>query len=325
MDELASATAPDPGGNTDLAVPLQDWLDQAQDRHAEQATPVLAGLLQRAPRLPADGLGAQAIRLAEHVGLGHCADLPAVQALVRALPPALALPQAEATFAAVQRLHWCVAMLQAEVPMAQRRDRPDLPPAERWRALQNVVLALAWQGRCDQAGALLAADEAAAQAEGPSAAGKAYAASANNVATHLQADRHRATPALDRLMLQAAHTARRAWAHAGDWMAVERAEYRLALCHAAVGDGTSAVRHALRCVADCEAAGAAADAVEHFFAHEALVQAQRCAGNGAAADAALQHMHRLLPQIGQAGGLQAWCASTLQGLLHTHGAPPAAA
>ena len=53
----------------------------------------------------------------------------------------------------------------------------------------------------------------------------------------------------DALMLQAAATARRAWASAGNWMHLERAEVRLALCHAAAGNSAAAVIHAGLCVA----------------------------------------------------------------------------
>ncbi len=290
---------------------LPAWLDAADARHAEAPAALAAELLARAPHLPADAHGARALRLAEHVLLAHLGDAAALATLRNALPPALA--QAGPTATAVQRLRWAWAMLQQ--PSAPT---PALPDVQRWRALQNVVLAMAWQGRPDTAAALLAADEAAARAQGSSEAGQAYAATANNVATDLQQRQAGAgtarDAAQDALMLQAAAIARRAWGHAGTWLHAERAEYRLAHCHAAAGNGAAAVRHAGLCLAGCQAAGEAADAVEHFFAHEALAVAHRAAGNAPAAAAARAEMASLLPHISDSGGLRAWCAESLADL-----------
>jgi hypothetical protein len=119
-------------------------------------------------------------------------------------------------------------------------------------------------------------------------------------------------------MLEAAATARRAWARAGGWREVERADYRLALCHAAADQGAEAVAHARRCLAGVEAGdpatGTVADAVEHFFAHEALVRAYRAAGDAVAAAVSVQRMHALLPAIAKADGLRDWCAQALADL-----------
>lgn len=119
--------------------------------------------------------------------------------------------------------------------------------------------------------------------------------------------------ARDALMLQAATIARQAWGHAGNWRHAERAEHRLALCHAAAGHGAAAVQHAQQCLAGCAAAGDAADAVEHFFAHEALAHAHRAAGDAGAAAVARATMAMLLPRIDEADGLRAWCADVLAG------------
>jgi hypothetical protein len=263
--------------------------------------------MNRAPALPADADGARALRLAEHVALAHLADASALAALLAAIPPGLA--HAETTAATVQRLHWALAMLTGDGVPAP------LPEAQRWRALQNVVLAMTAQQRWAESSSLLAADAPAAQALGTGEAAQAYAASANNVAADLQASGPPAgaprDPARDALMLQAATLARQAWGHAGTWRHAERAEYRLALCHAAAGQGAAAVLHAQRCLDGCTAAGDAADAVEHFFAHEALARAHQAAGDPAAAAAARAAMVMLLPQIDTADGLQAWCADVL--------------
>lgn len=294
-------TAVDPASPPDT---LRHWLDQAQSQHADQPLAIAAGLAARAASLPADADGAEAIRLAEHVWLAHAANIAGLQAFVAALPPALS--QHASTAPSLQRAHLALAWLTG-LPMPPHTD------ASRWRVLQNVVLAMAAQGRSEQALALRQADEANALAQGPSDAGKAFAATANNVAGHLQ-DGPRGDVGADALMLQAAAIARRGWASAGGWMQVERADYRLALCHAAAGQGAEAVEHARRCLAGCVAAVDQADALEHFFAHEALVRAYRAAGDAAAAGAALQRMQALLADVPEADGLRAWCAELLLAL-----------
>ena len=241
------------------------------------------------------------------MALSHLGDATALAALLAALPPALV--QAPATAPSVQRLQWSLALVQG-------RPAATTPPAlQRWQALQNVVLALAAQRRWAEAASLLAADEAAARDHGRSEAATAYASAANNVAMELQTSgpaRGQARDAdRDALMLQAATIARRAWGHAGTWRHAERAEYRLALCHAAAGQGAAARHHAGLCLAGCEAAGAEADATEHFFAHEALAHAHHAAGDAAANAAARAQMAALLPQIEVTDGLRAWCAEVL--------------
>jgi hypothetical protein len=307
----------------DPATPLRTWLDQAQDSHAEQPVVVAAALAARAATLPADADGAEAIQLAEHLMLGHLADAVGLQAFIDRLPAALHAD--EATAPAVQRAAWALAHLvhlarpdlpdlpdQPDLPdLPDLPDQPDLPEAARWRALQNVVLALASQGRSEAAGALLLADEAEAAAAGASAAGKAYAASANNVAAHLCAG-PRGDNARDALMLSAAQLSRRAWASAGTWLHAERAEYRLALCHVALGQGEAALVHARLCLAVCEAQSA--DAVEQFFALEALVLAHHAAGQLVPALAASARMHALLPAVSEDDGLRAWCRQAFDAL-----------
>ena len=307
--DATAETTPNPAPSLPAEPPgLRTWLDQLLQQHDTQPAAVAAALAQRAPALPADAEGAEALRLAEHVLLAHLADVPGLQAFVDALPAPLG--DAPATAPSLQRLRWALATLTGQ-------PGPALPDAPRWRALQNVVLAMAATGRSSEAAALMLADEPTALAQGQSDAGKACAAAANNVASHLQTG-PRGDAARDALMLQAAALARRAWASAGGWMQVERADYRLALCHAVLGQGAEALAHARQCLAACvaggEAAGEAADAVEHFFAHEALVRAHHAAGDAQAAAAATQRMHTLLADIPEADGLRAWCADVLADL-----------
>ena len=293
---------------------LQAQLADAEARHASAPAEVAAWLLAYAASLPADADGARALRLAEHVALAHLGEPAALAAVLAALPAAQ--QHAEPWAAALQRAHWVLAMVQPSAGAALPPAPADLP---RWRALQNIVQALAAQGRCAEAAVLLAADEAAAATLGRAPAAVAYASSADNIAVELQTGGRpvgaardvRRDAARDALMLQAAAIARRAWGHAGTWLHAERAEYRLALCHAVAGQGEQAVQHAQLCLAACQAAGSEADAVEHFFAHEAMARAQRAAGALAEAAAARARMAALLPAIAEADGLRAWCADAL--------------
>ena len=290
---------------------LSAWLAQAQDRHVDDPRAVADGLRAWVPTLPADEDGAQALRLAEHVWLAHLGDPAGLAALVAALPAAwsdgAARPDAGPALARA-RIAWALALLAGQDP-------PPLAQSACWRALQNLVLALAQQGRWAQAEACLLADEAAAAACAASDAGRAYAASANNVAQDLQAG-PRGDAARDHLMLVAAHLSQRAWAHAGTWLQQQRAEYRLALCHAVLGQGEAALAHARRCLAACQAGDGQqpADAVEHFFAFEALARAHHAANDAAGAAVAAGRMAALLPAIDEADGLRAWCEQAMHEL-----------
>ena len=301
---------PTPTATRPTTSTLAAWLDTVEAGHADNPAGAAAALLARAPSLPADADGARALRLVEHVALAHLADTAVPTAVLAALPTALAAQPA--TAAAVQRLQWALATLGGPPPPVRPAD------ALRWCALQNVVLALAARGRFAEATTLLAADETAARHHGSGEAGQAYAATANNVAMELQTSGPAAGAARDAsrdaLMLQAASIARRAWGRAGNWRHAERAEYRLALCHAVAGHGAAAVQHALLCLSGCQAAGAEADAVEHFFAHEALAHAHHVAGDVWAALAARQQMASLLSLIDTADGLRACCAEALAAL-----------
>ena len=316
----SSAMPPLPSTAT---LPLADWLAQALDSHADSPQAVADGLHERAAALPADDSGAQAVRLAEHLWLGHLADTAGLADWLGRLPPALlaaAAPgsgdpstpaPAPALAQALARCHWALAALQH----AAHATAPALDDASRWRALQNVVLALAQQGRSPQARSLLLADEDAAAAQGDSDAGRAFAACANNVAGHLH-DQAGRDAERDQLMLDAAALSLRAWSRAGTWLHQQRAEYRLALCHAALGQGQAALAHACRCLQGCQQGDGTqpADAVEHFCAHEALARAHHAAGDAAGRQAAAAQMRALLPAIDEADGLRAWCAQALADL-----------
>ncbi len=273
---------------------LRAWLDKAWDDHATAAPRVADELHARAATLPDDADGAEALRLAEHMLLAHLANTAALQRLIAAVPAGAALGPA------VQRARVALAMLDGS-------DVPDVPERARWGALQNVVLALAARGDVARATQLLLADEAAAAAHPDKAAQTAYASTANNVALNLRLE-PRGDAGRDALMLAAAQLSRRAWERAGTWMNCERADYQLAMCHAALGQGVQATGYASACLARCEAEGA--EPGELFFAHECCVHAQRAAGAGALAAHHRAQMVALLAQVGDAG-MRAWCEETL--------------
>jgi hypothetical protein len=278
--------------------PLRALLDRAQNDHAEQPAAYAQALMSRAAQLPIDADGGDAIRLAEHVMLAHLADVPGLQGFLAQLPAAAI--DDEATAPAVQRARWCIARLL-------HQPEPELAPALRWRSLHSAVMAAVHQGRRAQADAWLRGEETAALASTDPAAVKSYAVTANNVALDLRLGA-RGDALRDALMLEAAAIARRAWQLAGTWVHVERAEYQLAQCHATLGQGSIALKHAQACLRLCEAERA--DAAELFFAHEALVLAHLAAGDADAARGHREQMAGLLPQVADEG-LRGWCAQTL--------------
>ncbi len=275
--------------------PLRTWLDQACDRHATDTAGVADELLAHAPTLPDDADGAGVLRLAAHVLLTHAADGAAMQRLLDSVPTGAALD------AAARPARWALAQLGGAVPPPAAND------AERWSGLEYVALVLAARGQAAQAQALLLAEETATAAHPEQPARRAYAASANNVAGALR-DGPRGDAAVDTLMLAAAQLARRAWERAGTWLHVERADYQLAMCHAALGQGAAAVAHAEACIARCVAEGADPD--ELFFAHECAVHAQQAAGDSAAQQRHRTQMQALLARIADAD-MQRFCADTL--------------
>jgi hypothetical protein len=310
---------------------LRSFLDGANECHARQPRHFADELLARASALPADEAGAEAVRWAEHVMLGHLADADALRRFLESLRhPSSA---GAAWLEACARTQWALAAVSATMsttqvdarsaaelaaPEAEPPSAPTLSDAARWRALQNVVLALAWSGRTNEASARLRQDEAAATSHPDADARRAYAACANNVAQGLR-DGPRGDCERDALMLEAATVARRAWAHAGNWLHVERADYQLARCHALLGHGAEALCAAHACQAACMAHGADAD--ECFFAHEALWHAHRAGGDEVAATAERAHMQSLLADIADAE-MHAWCAQAIAEINAIDGSRP---
>ena len=282
---------------------LSDFTQLGWDQHDKQPAALAAALRQRMPTLPADADGAAAIGLAEHLALAHLHDTSALAALLDSLPAELGV-HAD-TAAAVAKARW------AQAVTADHEPPPGLADAPRWRALQNVWTHRVAQGRATEAAAQLTHEVAAALAHPEPAARRALAATCNNLALGLR-EGPRGDPTVDALMLGAASASRDIWAGVGTWVHVERADYQLARCHAALGHGDEArafgqaVLDALQAQADSPEA----DDFEWFFGHEAMAWACRTAGDAGAAAEQRALMQARCPKVADAE-LRDWCEQAL--------------
>ena len=275
---------------------LRAWLDTAWTRHDSEPQALANELVAMAPALPDDGDGAEAVRLARHTLLAHLADTALLQRFVDALPAGAQ------TGVQKERTVWALAALH----MGFAPSQPALSDAVAWGLLGDVAQALIQRGDLAAARVRLLGLENVAATHSDPAARRAYAATAHNVALALRTGPRDA--ARDAVMIEMAELERRAWARAGTWMEVERADYHLAMCHAVIGQGVQALRHATACMQACEAN--AADAAERFFAHECNVHAARAAGDSAAAASHRARMVALLAEVDDPE-MKTWCAQTL--------------
>jgi hypothetical protein len=239
---------------------LEDLTQQALEIHPEQPAEA-AALLREAAGVLDEGDAAQRdawLRAAEHILLGHLADSEGLAAL---LPP-------DATRARV-----AIALAAGRSP-----DWQDLAPADQIRAHYNAALARTRSRDFAGQGALLRAAQALAEAPGDDAAAQqAWAAVANNVAADLRYYFKPGDGEAAAAMLEAAQLARSAWQRAGGWLQIERADWQLAMCAAAAGEGALALQAAQSGLQACEANGA--DDYEFCFAYQALGLAALAAGD----------------------------------------------
>jgi hypothetical protein len=286
----------------DPMLALADLIGQGWDAHAQAPREVAEALQTRAATLPPDDDGAAALRLAEHVLLGHLADDEALERFLAALAPTLAAAAATAPMRA--RLAWTLATLRGEAATP-------LADAPRWRALHGLWSVAVARGQADRAQTELHAELPRALAHADAAARQALAATCNNLAGDLL-DGPRGDASREQLMLAAAAASRALWGSAGTWVNEERAEWLLARCHAAVGDGAAALAHAQACLVtiDAHASEPQADAFERFFAREALAWAHRALGAPAAAAAQAEQAAALLGDISDASS-RAYCEGEL--------------
>jgi tetratricopeptide (TPR) repeat protein len=273
------------------------WAEHARDPNAvAQALPrAIANVREPSHVTHLGGLVAHVC--GEH--LGHWAEGIRLLHVLEHAPPCAA--DAEST-AAIHRglaaLHRCAGDLPAAESYAQRAaaDAKDAGAGTRVRILATAATALVGQGRVREGSAAFA-EALALAAYGPGRddpAARALAVTGNNLACALEEKAER-SPEERALMKQAAEVARRFWGIAGTWVEVERAEYRLAMVHLAVGEPSTALAHAKACLGICEANQA--DATERCFALEALAAAELAAGTVDAARAARDRAAGLIPAI----------------------------
>jgi hypothetical protein len=283
---------------------LPDFTNLGWEQHVAEPAAVLAALRQRAAGLPADAEGAAAIGLAEHVCLSHLHSPSELAAWIATLPAELS-GHADTT-AALAKARWALGGAEGHAVSGLLADGP------RWRALQNVWACRVGQGRADDAAAELAVELPAALAHPEAAARRALAATCNNLAVELR-EGPRGEATRDRLMLAAASASHQLWSGAGGWVQIERADYQLARCHAALGDGASARRHG-QAVLDAlteHRNAPEADDFEWFFGHEAMAWAHRSAGDPQGASAQRVSMQTRMAQVDDAE-LRGWCEQALR-------------
>lgn len=279
------------------ASPLDDLTGAAMALHARDALGALGRLMAEAPPLLAQAAGSELealARAAEHIALGHADDGAALHSLLDALAPQQArhsglaqpLQRSRAALALAADLH--TALLDG------------LPAAERVRAHYNA--ALARTRRRDFAAALQLMDAATAEAAampGDANAQRAIAALTNNIAADLREYLRPGDATAATLMLEAAHRSHLHWSRCGGWLEVERADWQVAMCAAAAGDGPRALVHARAGLAACGAHGA--DDYEFCFAWQALAMAALAAGEPSLAREARDAMALRLALLPDAG------------------------
>lgn len=258
-------------------------IEQALDLHPHDGIGATL-LLREAAAERADATDEQLegwLRAAEHVLLGHQDDSASLQALLHEVDPVLS---------------WraqCAIALAA----GQDAELAALAPAERVRAHYNAALAMSRRRDFDGMRRLMVAAQQQVAADDASAA-RAWAAVANNIAADLRFYHQRGDTPHAVLMIEAARLARQAWAAAGGWLEQERADWQLAMCAAAAGEGALALRAAQDCVQACERQGG--DDYECCFAQQALAQAALAADDQALARHARAAMAERLAALPEA-------------------------
>ncbi len=281
------------------------FIDQAWTDHATDPAAVATRLETQALGLVTETRRVVPVgHLAHHVFGEHLGRWPQGLAFLERLA---ALPVVDAESAAA--LGRFRAALQLAGGGADERASLDASARIRVTAMAAANLALHDAAR---SAALL--DEAVAAAERaalPDAdpAHRSLGVTGNNLAATLE-ERPSLSATETALMLRAAQLGRRFWAQAGTWLETERADYRLALCHAKAGDFAAARGFAQDCLERVQAHGDVP--LEAFFGWEALARVERAAGNAtglAQARAQARHWFERLD-----AGDQGWCRASLDAL-----------
>lgn len=161
------------------------------------------------------------------------------------------------------------------------------------------------QGRCEEAVRILReAVPDPLPTEIDREATHAIAISSNNLAWKLLENKDvSAASELAQLSLQA-------WRTAGGWMEVERAHYLISQCHAAAGNGKSAIKAAEECLAICERHQA--EPGELFYACEGVALAYAAASQATRFDEFRKRARKLFDQLSDEE--RAMCADAMRGL-----------
>jgi hypothetical protein len=282
--------------------PLDTFLEQAWNDHADAADAVADRLPEALPLAQDDDGVMRLAALAHHVLGEHLGRWSEGLAFLAQLAERGAHGAGAA--AAIAR---CQASLRLCDGGADERGA--LGPSDQCRVTAMAAANLA-VGDSARAAALLQDAVARAGVLPDADPGvRALAANANNIAATLQ-ELAPPAPAQRELMVRAAEIARVQWRRAGTWLEVERAEYRLALCWLAAGDAAQALQHARRCDAIVRENGALP--LELFFAAEALGLPARALGDGAGHASALATARQAFDAL--APDDQAWCRATLDKL-----------
>ena len=287
------------------------FIDAAWSRHADDPGGTAQSLADGAALVTTEAELVALIVLAQHV---HGEHLGRWQAGLECLEHLAASALFDPAGASGQALARCTASLLLAAGNAGAADALGL--SDRIRATALAAACLAQNEPAPDIGRAAALWQAAlAVAAGSGlpdgdAMHRTLAATGNNLASELEQKPLR-TAAERELMLAAANAARNHWAVAGNWLEVERAEYRLASSWLAAGDAQCARHHAQACLDLVDAN--AGPALERFFGWEAMARAQQLAGNAAARATALEAARNAFAQLGNDD--QAWCSETLEALI----------
>ncbi len=279
---------------------LSEFLNQAWHEHADAPQAVGNRLPQAFELLAGEPAAASELaRLSEHVLLAHLDRGEALRTQLNLLRPLAAHDPALAL--ALRRS--ALALVLVDDDLGSALDKPDqtLPAVEQVRAHAQAALALTRRAQWPRIHTLLEQATRIAQGDAEGKALRALAAFANNLADdlrHYRASGDADQSERDALMLDAARLARAHWQRAGGWVEVERAEYQLALCHAAAGQGEVALLHARACLSIC--LDQDADMFELFFAHEAMSRAYLATGQADQARRQRMGMQTLVTAIDDA-------------------------
>lgn len=287
---------------------LQTFIDQAWADHGDDAPGVALRLPQALGRVGTEDELIALGHLAQHVYGGHLAAWADALKYLAALARGPAFDAHGRSGQSVRRWRASLALAAGESDV-----RGTLEPGDRIVVTAQAAAALELH---DITRASVLFQEALAAADATTLADtdpavRALAVAGNNLAAALQERPTRSDAERD-LMITAAQAGRRFWARAGTWLETERADHRLAMVWLAAGNPAQAREHALSCLALVDAQPQP-QALESFFGHDALAQAERALGHGDAVARSHQAMQAAFAALPAAD--QAWCRATLDAQL----------